>query len=113
AKRESVPATNACHVLGSHPISLWVCPVGHGTILLSARSQSLSRHDLFRGTRETFPWLRHRKQELPIFPSIRHHARDRSPCTEFARYSTPRAGRSAGSRAGRKQSTSGSGRIAG
>src|SRR5215813_12620259 len=82
-------STEAHHVLRRYALGMRACAVRHGSVLLSERPEGLSRHRILSGPRAAFPWLRHRKQELPILPGLRDHARSRPPRAEFAWHPTP------------------------
>src|SRR5262249_27335622 len=113
ASWENLRGADARHVLRRNALSMRVCPVRHGSVLLSERPEGLSRHRILSGSRAAFRWLRCRKQELPILPGLCDHARGRPPRAEFARNPAPGAGSTAQYGLGRKQSTPGSSRVAG
>src|SRR5215471_18717416 len=77
ASWENLRGADARHVLRRHALSMRVCPVRHGSVLLSERPEGLSRHRILSGPRAAFPWLRCRKQKLPILPGLCDHARGR------------------------------------
>src|SRR6516165_9045068 len=85
ASRENLRGADAGHVLWRHALSMWVCAIRHGPVLLPERSESLSRYRVLSGSRAAFPRLRCRKQKLPILSGLRDYARDRPSRAEFAR----------------------------
>src|SRR5262249_45784695 len=113
ASWENLRGADARHVLRRNTLGMRVCPVRHGSVLLSERPEGLSRHRILSGSRAAFPWLRHRKQELPILPGLCDHARGRPPRAEFAWHPTAGTAGAARYGHGREQSTPGSSRVAG
>src|SRR5215468_9641473 len=88
ASWENLRGADARHVLRRNALGMRACPVCHGAVLLSERPEGLSRHRILSGSRAAFPWLRCRKQELPILPGLCDHARGRPPRAEFAWHPT-------------------------